>query len=552
MSSFSEKISEYSSNKKITNSFYGLILTFFILLVLFPAVFVILELLRNFVPTIEYVFTDETKVKDLQEGLFYSISVSIIISIFDLIFGIPLAWLLVRGKLGERSKQILNTLVELPLAVPTAGLGLSVALFWGRNTVLQPPPFSLGIIQSTIPILVLFHFTTTFPYVVRSLAAILEEIDVYLEIAARTCGASSFTAARTITLPLFRSGVSTALILSLAKSLSDTGGTVALLSAVNNASYTGTRLIRDWKHLSELDPAYISALALLSTLMIIIALTLMSLSRYITKKIKFPVKKVWPTIEPKLSTKNVRNVRNIITVGFLVFFVLIPAFFIFLYIPFGFTTDINIDWGQFLLSIVNSLIVASVATGINLIIGVPIGIFIARKEGRIPSFLNVLVDIPYIVPSSALGYSVGLFWGYFSEIISFQLIFVVMAHVSMTAPFIIRNVIGGLQDLDLSYEETARTLGAKPFQIFSLITLPIVKFSIIAGAIMSFTRSIGETGATESVSTGFVTAPIFIVDLIDVQKEYFAAALSIVILIVITSLVIFTIRNAFGKKRVRS
>ena len=89
-----------------------------------------------------------------------------------------------------------------------------------------------------------------------------------------------------------------------------------------------------------------------------------------------------------------------------------------------------------------------------------------------------------------------------------------MAHISMTFPFIVRNTIGGLEELATEYEDVARTLGAKPFQTFRNITLPVVKFSIIAGAIMSFTRSVGETGATLAVSPESTTAPVFIVNLI--------------------------------------
>ncbi|NHJ02904.1 MAG: iron ABC transporter permease [Candidatus Heimdallarchaeota archaeon] len=551
---FLDYFSAFSSSRLLSKIFYFFVLAFFLFLILTPTVYVIFYLFGQSEVVIAYFQTQPEAFNMIQEALFYSVSVAVIVSIVDLIFGIPLAWLLVRGMLSGRIKTILNILIELPLAVPTAGLGLSVALFWGVVPGISSPPFSLRIITSALPILVLFHFTTTFPYVVRSLAAILEEIDVYLEIAGRTCGASSFTAARTITFPLFRSGVATSLILSLAKSLSDTGGVMSVLSATQISVWTGTVLIGTWKH--EIDiPARVNLdlippLAFLCVAMIFIALILMSTSRLIAKRVKIPIKKVWYETERKLSEKRSITTRNTLAIVFLGLFVLIPSFFLILYIPIGFTSSsLQVDWFRFFGSIANSLIVSIVATTINVLLGVPLGIFISRKKNRISNFFNVLVDIPYVVPSSALGFSVGLFWNA-QQLISNQLFFVIMAHSAMTFPFIVRNVIGGLEDLDLYYEETARTLGARNFQIFYLITLPIIKFSIIAGIIMSFTRSVGETGATLAVATGFETAPVFIVNLIN-EHQFFNASLAIIALIVCTSLVILVLRTTFGQKKVR-
>ncbi len=547
-------LSALSSNKKIINAFYILILIFFLFLILTPTIYVLFYLFEKFDLVIAYFQAEPESFTMIAEALYYSVSVAVIVSITDLIFGIPLAWMLVRGKLSVRVQNILNTFIELPLAVPTAGLGLSVALFWGKVPDVTAPPFSLGIITSALPILILFHFTTTFPYVVRSLAAILEEIDVYLEIAGRTCGASAFTAARTITMPLFRSGVVTALILSLAKSLSDTGGVMAVLSATQISVWTGTVLIGTWKHdidiVKGINLDLIPPLAFLCVTMILMALILMTASRLIVRKGKVPIKRVWTTTEKKLSSEFSVKSRNIITLLFLTFFVIVPSFFLILYIPIGITgPPLIIDWGRFVQSIVNSLLVGGIATCLNVILGVPMGIFISRRKSRFSKFFDILVDVPYVVPSSALGFSVGLFWGG-QQLIVNELFFVIMAHSAMTFPFIVRNVIGGLEDLDLSYEDTARTLGAKSFHIFTLITLPIIKFSIIAGIIMSFTRSVGETGATLAVASNFETAPIFIVRLIG-ENQYFGASLAIIVLIIITSLVIFTLRAVFGQKKTK-
>jgi ABC-type sulfate transport system permease component len=61
-------------------------------------------------------------------------------------------------------------------------------------------------------------------------------------------------------------------------------------------------------------------------------------------------------------------------------------------------------------------------------------------------------------------------------------------------------------------EEAARTLGAKPFTVFKTIVLPLTKYSILSGAIIVFTRSVSETGATLAVTSTLQTSPVLIVN----------------------------------------
>jgi thiamine transport system permease protein len=554
------QITEILSRPYISSALYSFIVVFFIGLILLPTIFVLGYVFVEFSVIQDTVFSNRVIGDQILEALLYSITVSIIVTIIDLLFGLPIAWTLVRKEF--RFKSILNSFIELPLAVPTAGLGFSVALFWGITPDVETPIFAVQFIQDALPILILFHFTTTFPLVVRSLAAILEEIDVTIEIAARTCGASKFTAARTATLPLFRSGVATAMVLSLAKSLSDTGGVMTLLATMKSTVQTGTTLIGTWKHdYQDMldDPtlvlgnipmeALVPSMAFLSAIMILIAISLVFIAKLIAKNAKLPFRKVFPTLEWSVSEGKVPQLRQILAFGFLVLFVIIPSFFLVIFLIQGGIGEITaVNWLLFGQSIIMTVIVASIATLVNVILGVPMAILIARKSPRFARILDSLVDIPYVVPSSALGFSVGLFWTGQTIFPQIELVFVIMAHISMTFPYIVRNTVGGLSELDTSYEDVARTLGAKPFQTFQEITLPVVKFSIIAGAIMSFTRSVGETGATLAVSPGSITAPVFIVELIK-SGDYFLAALTTIILILISSLLIFTLRAKVSRAK---
>ncbi|MFX0208793.1 MAG: ABC transporter permease, partial [Candidatus Hodarchaeota archaeon] len=448
---------DFLSKPIISRTWYFFIVLFFLSLVLLPTVFVLLYAILEFTIIQSEVMSNPVVQAEIFEALFYSVSVSIIITLVDLIFGFPIAWALVRREF--RYKSVLNSFIELPLAVPTAGLGFSVALFWGVTPkVVEKPLFALNLIQDALPILILFHFTTTFPYVVRSLAAILEEIDITLEIAARTCGASKFTAARTVTLPLFRSGVATAMVLSLAKSLSDTGGVTTVLATISSVKQTGTVLIGNWKHdytdalnAGEIPASYLlPGMAFMSAIMILIALILVFIAKLMARHTQLPFRRVFPSIEWGLSEGAVPRIRHIFSFGFLVLFVLIPSFFIVIYLFQGVSVDklIGANWILFSQSIFLSVIVASVATIVNVCLGVPMAILITRKNHFTSRILDALVDIPYVVPSAALGFSVGLFWTNQVLFPANELFFVIMAHIGMTFPFIVRNTIGGLAELD--------------------------------------------------------------------------------------------------------
>ncbi|MFB0568932.1 MAG: ABC transporter permease subunit, partial [Nitrososphaeria archaeon] len=93
-----------------------------------------------------------------------------------------------------------------------------------------------------------------------------------------------------------------------------------------------------------------------------------------------------------------------------------------------------------------------------------------------------------------------------------EIILVVLAHVSFTYPFVVRTTTASIEGVDPELEDTARTLGASPFSVFRTLTLPLAGNALFAGALMAFTRSMDETGATIAVAQNVRTAPLLLVD----------------------------------------
>ena len=139
-----------------------------------------------------------------------------------------------------------------------------------------------------------------------------------------------------------------------------------------------------------------------------------------------------------------------------------------------------------------SFLVAGAATAFDIVFGIPMALYIARnKDKSLGKALDMLVNVPLIIPTTALGLSLFLFW---SSASLPGLVLVILGHISFTYPLVVRNVIGAVEEVDPSYEEIAKTLGAKPFQAFRKVLLPVIQSSVLAGSILAFTRSLGRQG----------------------------------------------------------
>jgi thiamine transport system permease protein len=529
-----KKINEISNNDGARKAWFGFAVAVLICLIILPSIFVVTKLLTDW-GLVSQTFADSAMMSTIYGAVWNSFSIAFIVTILDIFVGIPMAWILVRKNF--RGKRYLDTLMDMPLAFPTAVLGISVVIFWGAPDGISIP--GLGLIISPYVMVIMLHIIFTYPYMVRSLSAILEQIEPNYETAAMTLGASRFTAVRTITLPLFRAGLVTGFILCFARSLSETGGTYIALTLMGDQSsfFTGPTFIAFMK--SQSTEVAMGPMIVISIIMIVLALILLLLVKRLMTKIKLPVTKVWPQIGRKLSNGFAPKAKDIFSIVFLMVIVLIPSFYIFAYL----TQPIaSVDYGSLMSSIGISFFVAGVAVVFDIVFGIPVALYIARhRNTKFGQALDNIVNIPLIIPTTALGFSLALFWGSLGVGGALSILLVILGHISFTYPLVVRNIVGAVEEVDPSYEEVALTLGAKPFQAFTKVLMPIVKSSMIAGAILAFTRSLGETGATLAITSNIQTVPIYITNLIT-KKLYSEAAMCSIILILICFVFMFAVR----------
>jgi len=364
--------------------------------------------------------------------------------------------------------------------------------------------------------------------------------EVY-EVAARTLGAQPFTAIRTVTFPLLKPALIASFLLSFSRSLSETGATVIVAGAFE----TGPVFIKNAKDLGLEGP-----LVFVSFILIFTSILVFALINILGKRLKLPVRKAWPSFERLLSGRSFIRLRDSITIFVFIFFVVIPSLFICLPMSSAFVDgtihsaiQASGPWTEFWNSMVLSYSVGIIATLVNIISGLPIAILIARKRlGKATGVMDMLVNIPIVVPSVALGVSLS----FFGKALGFipEFILLLMAHITITYTYFVRAMSAALQMLPVELEEVASTLGGHRFTIFKKITVPLTKYSLLSGSILAFTRSVGETGASVAVTTKLKTAPVLLLSWIKglVPVSHSAQALGIGFLVITSFAMLLALR----------
>jgi len=157
-----------------------------------------------------------------------------------------------------------------------------------------------------------------------------------------------------------------------------------------------------------------------------------------------------------------------------------------------------------------TLAVATAATLLLLPIGVWLAWLLARQRFPGHALVETIISLPLVLPPvatgllllKALGRSgvVGRIFARLGIDIVFTWRAVLIAMAVMGLPLLVRTARSGFEQVSRRYENIAETLGATPARVFFTISLPLASRSIVAGALLAFSRAIGEFGATIMVA----------------------------------------------------
>ena len=187
---------------------------------------------------------------------------------------------------------------------------------------------------------------------------------------------------------------------------------------------------------------------------------------------------------------------------------------------------------------VSALVLSIKAASLSLLLILPPGLFIGWILAKLSfpgkSLLNTVVMLPMVLPPVVSGFFLlilfsksGLIGGLLFRLFGLEIVFswlaVVLAISVLSFPLLVRAIVTAMEGVNPQLENAARTLGASPLKVFFTLTLPLSYRGIIGGAILGFSRSLGEFGATMMVAGNIPgktqTLPLAIYNFVQVGQD---------------------------------
>ena len=211
-----------------------------------------------------------------------------------------------------------------------------------------------------------------------------------------------------------------------------------------------------------------------------------------------------------------------------------------------------------------TVLMALTATMLALPPAIAIGWVLARKKFPGKALLETVVSLPLVLPPVASGLLLLWLFGRRSPLgraldaAGIEIIFtwkaVVIAMMVISFPLIARSVRAGIEQVDRRYEQIAATLGAGPVRILRTITLPLASRGIAAGAVLGFSRALGEFGATIMVAGAIPgqtrTMAVGIYTLVETGRE--DAAWSLLLISAVLAFGAIYVSNRLGERQERA
>ncbi len=226
------------------------------------------------------------------------------------------------------------------------------------------------------------------------------------------------------------------------------------------------------------------------------------------------------------------------------------------------------DWSTFIAALTSSeilfairlsLMTATIAAVISLIIAVPVAYAISRSSFPGKDVVDSLLDLPIVISPVALGavllvfFSTPLGAAINSNVIRFVFAVpgIVLAQITVISALAVRLLKSTFDGIDPRYEQVARTLGCSKPEAFFRVTLPMARDGLVAASILTWARAIGEFGATvmlagaTALKTETLPTAIFL-SLASADVEKAVAVIFVLVLIAVAALLV--IRKLIGRR----
>jgi len=476
--------------------------------------------------------------------LLHSFAVSTLTTIFAVILGVPMAYIVTRYNIA--GKKLLRMMIIISLLSPPFIGAYSWIMLLGRNGFITKILAGIGLQIPTIygfKGLLLVFTLKLFPYVFLYVSGALGSIDGSLEEAAESLGMHGIKRLLTVTFPLILPTIAASSVMVFMTSLADLGTPMLI-----GEGYKVLPVLVYEEYMSEIG----GNAAMASTLSVIIvasSLAIFFIQKLIVGKKNVSMNGTRPTAPKKLSSIN----RILLTAAcYLVALCAIAPQITTIITSFiktrgplfvkGFSLESYTSiWFKLSDNISHTFLYGIVAIAIMIVIGMLSSYVIVRRQSRITSLLDTALMSPYVIPGAVLGISLVIAFNKPPLILTGTAAIMILSYVIRKMPSILRSSSAILYQLDPSVDEASISLGVSPIMTFFKITAVMMLPGVASGAILSWISTINELSSTlilYSGRTGTISVAIYT----EIFKDSFgtaAALASLLTLATIVSLLIF-------------
>jgi len=431
-----------------------------------------------------------------------SVNLGLVVTLFTTVLSLPLAFLLVRYDFP--GKALLNGLLLIPLVMPPFVGAIGMRQLLGRFGSINLLLLQMGAIDQPIDWLsggfggvVLLEVLHLYPIMYLNLAAALANVDPSLEEAAKNMGASSFKLFRTVTFPLMLPGYFAGAIIVFIWAFTDLG-TPLVFEYREVIAVQIFNMVTDL-HQNPMGYAFVVVVIILTLLFFYVSKSLIGSTGYAMMGRGHVASAVRSASAPLTLliygvVLGISAIALLPHLGVLLtsiterwFLSVLPSEYTFKFYREVFIHDLT------LLSIKNSLLLSSLSTIFDVVLGVTIAYLLTRKRVPGRDVLDVLAMLPLALPGVVMAF------GYVAAFSATPLDarinpvpLLVVAYAVRRLPYMVRAAYAGFQQTNVALEEAAMNLGASPVKTLYQITFPLVFANLVAGAVLSFSFAMLE------------------------------------------------------------
>ena len=511
---------------------------------------------------------------NVKKAFAVSIGCSLAAAAANSVFGLLLAWVLVRYDFP--GKRLVDAMIELPFALPTAVAGITLTKMYSDNGFMGKlfGLFGIQVSYTRLGIIIAMIFIGI-PFVVRAIQPVLEKLPAEIEEAGTMLGASRPYVFFHVVLPELIPPLLAGFGLALARGIGEYGSVIYISgNSAKNGTQVISYIIMQKLNAGSADYEGAAAIALVMLLISFALLFVINMLQLLAAKRSGGDNY---TRSAAVREEKKTTAAYILIAAALLFFVVMLVLpllsVIYRSLKDGLDLYVEAITAQYTLSALRvTLIAALIAVCVNTVFGLCASWLLSKYQFKGNKVLSTLIDIPFSISPVIAGLAFIMTFGrmgWATPIIEWinnllgtdiSLVFsvpgVVLATIFVTFPYVSRELLPVMQAQGSDEEEAAALMGANGWYIFRKVTFPNIKWTLIYGIILCAARAVGEFGAVYAVSKTrgkTFTLPLeidalYMAGSADSITQAFAVS-SILVLIAIVMLILRQAAEFMGQQR---